>query len=133
MNTEEQIRQRIEAFVRDLQALLVEAARESVVAALGGAVSSSGRRTRRAAAAPRAAKRGRKAGRRRVRRSAEQLAEVQEKVIAVLNKNPGLTSEEIQATLGLEKRELQRPLTLLRNERRIKTKGQKRGMKYYVA
>src|SRR5690606_17883950 len=125
MNTEERIRQRIEAFVRDLQDLLVEAARESVVAALGGAVEPARRRTRRAAA-PRPAKKGRKAGGRRVRRSAEQLADVQEKVIAVLSKKPGLTSEEIQETLGLEKRDLQRPLTLLRNERRIKTKGQKR-------
>ena len=131
MNTEEQIRQRIEAFVRDLQDLLVEAARESVVAALGGAVEPARRRTRRAAPT-RTAKKGRKAGGRRVRRSAEQLAEVQEKVIAVLSKKPGLTSEEIQETLGLEKRELQRPLTLLREERRIKTKGQKRGMKYYA-
>lgn len=131
MNTEQQIRQRIDAFVRDLQALLVEAARESVVAALGGATAPSGRGTRRAAA-PRAKKAGRPSGR-RVRRSAEQLAQVQEKVIAVLTKKPGLTSEEIQENLGLEKKDLQRPLTLLRDERRIKTKGQKRGMKYFAA
>lgn len=67
-----------------------------------------------------------------MRRSAEQLAEVQEKILGVLSKTPGLTSEEIQEALGLEKKDLQRPLTLLRGEKRVKTKGQRRGMKYFA-
>jgi len=67
-----------------------------------------------------------------VRRTAEELAEVQEQVVGLLTKNPGLTSEEIQEALSLEKKDLQRPLTLLRDEKRVKTKGQRRGMKYFA-
>lgn len=136
MNTEQQIRQRIDNFVRDLQALLVDAAKESLMAALGGATPTAARGAQRGSAG-----RGRRGGRRaaaaaasggRVRRSAEQLAEVQEKILGVLSKTPGLTSEEIQEALGLEKKDLQRPLTLLRGEKRVKTKGQRRGMKYFA-
>lgn len=131
MNTEQQIRQRIDNFVRDLQALLVDAAKESLMAALGGAAPVTRAAPRGTAAR---ATRGRKsaapAG--RVRRSAEQLADVQNKILGSLNKNPGMTSEEIQDALGLEKKDLQRPLTLLREEKRVKTKGQRRGMKYFA-
>lgn len=67
-----------------------------------------------------------------MRRTAEELAEVQEQVVGLLTKNPGLTSEEIQEALSLEKKDLQRPLTLLRDEKRVKTKGQRRGMKYFA-
>jgi hypothetical protein len=130
MNTEQQIRQRIDNFVRDLQALLVDAAKESLMAALGGAAPVTRGASRKAAARP---ARGRKAAAGgRVRRSTEQLAEVQDKVLGALNKNPGMTSEEIQDALGLEKKDLQRPLTLLREEKRVKTKGQRRGMKYFA-
>ena len=141
MNTEQEIRQRIEVFVRDLQGLLVEAAKESLVAALGGGGAAP--RTRRGgrqvaqASAPRgrksaAAGKAPRAGKGRVRRSAEELAEVQDRVVGLLGKNPGLTSEEIQEALSLEKKDLQRPLTLLRDEKRVKTKGQRRGMKYFA-
>lgn len=143
MNTEQEIRQRIEVFVRDLQGLLVEAAKESLVAALGAGAPAPQQRRRGRPAAPAPAARARKAGggatkkaakasQGRVRRTAEELAEVQEQVVGLLAKNPGLTSEEIQETLNLEKKDLQRPLTLLREEKRVKTKGQRRGMKYFA-
>lgn len=143
MNTEQEIRQRIEVFVRDLQGLLVEAAKESLVAALGAGAPAPQQRRRGRPAAPAPAARARKAGggatkkaakasQGRVRRTAEELAEVQEQVVGLLTKNPGLTSEEIQEALSLEKKDLQRPLTLLRDEKRVKTKGQRRGMKYFA-
>ena len=121
MNTEQEIRQRIEVFVRDLQGLLVEAAKESLVAALGGGGAAPRQRRRGRPAAQQApaarsrkaggaAKKAAKASQGRVRRTAEELAEVQEQVVGLLTKNPGLTSEEIQEALSLEKKDLQRPL-----------------------
>jgi len=66
-----------------------------------------------------------------VRRNAEQLAEVQERILAVLTEQPGLTSEQLQEAVGLQKQELQRPLQILRDDHKIRTTGQKRAMRYF--
>lgn len=128
MNAEQRIQQTIEIFVQDLRSLLSQAARERLISVLGGekapAARSSGQSSTRTTQRPP------KSGR-RVRRSAEQLGEVQERVLTVLAKTPGLTSEQLQEAVGMEKHELQRPLQLLRDEHKIRTTGQKRAMRYF--
>lgn len=126
MNAEQRIQETINIFVQDLRTLLGQATKERLLSVLGGEESAPAR-------APRAPRAGQKAPRsgRRVRRNAEQLAEVQEQVLAVLGKTPGLTSEQLQDAVGLEKQELQRPLQLLRDEHKIRTTGQKRAMRYF--
>lgn len=129
MNAEQRIQETINIFVQDLRTLLGQATKERLLSVLGGEESAPARAPR----APRAPRAGQKAPRsgRRVRRNAEQLAEVQEQVLAVLGKTPGLTSEQLQDAVGLEKQELQRPLQLLRDEHKIRTTGQKRAMRYF--
>lgn len=127
MNAEQRIQQTIEIFVQDLRALLAQAARERLINVLGSEGTPSGRGAGRAA---RGSQRAPKSGG-RVRRSAEQLAEVQERILSVLAKSPGLTSEQLQAAVGMEKQQLQRPLQLLREEHKIRTTGQKRAMRYF--
>lgn len=138
MNAEQRIQQTIDSFVRDIRALLAEAARDRLLSAFeqqpgraprGRAAAAAKPRKQAARATKRAPKGG---GGRRVRRNAEQLAEVQERILRVLSKNSGgLTSEQLQEAVGLEKQELQRPLQLLRDEHKVRATGQKRAMRYF--
>jgi predicted HTH transcriptional regulator len=128
MNAEQRIQQTIDIFVQDLRALLAQAARERLISVLGGEKAPASRSSAQTSA--RTSQRPPKSGR-RVRRSAEQLGEVQERVLAVLAKSPGLTSEQLQEAVGMQKHELQRPLQLLRDEHKIRTTGQKRAMRYF--
>lgn len=67
----------------------------------------------------------------RVRRTAEDLEKV-EAILDALRKSPGLTSEGIQEAAGMSKPEIQKPLEDQRNAKRVKTKGQRRGMQHYA-
>lgn len=133
MNAEQRIQQTIETFVQDIRALLAEAARERLLSVFEQPEAAAPR-GRSAAAKPKArgGQRQPKSRGRRVRRSPEQLAEVQDRILKVLAKNSGgLTSEELQHAVGLEKQELQRPLQLLREEHKVRVTGQKRAMRYF--
>jgi len=137
MNAEQRIQQVIETFVRDIRALLAEAARERLLSAFDQpkAAAPRGRGRGRVAAGKAKARGGQrppKSRGRRIRRSPEQLAEVQDRILKVLAKNSdGLTSEELQQAVGLGKQELQRPLQLLRAEHKVRVTGQKRAMRYF--
>jgi hypothetical protein len=132
VSTEDKLDIVVSKFVDELTAIIKEAAKEQVLAAL----ASSGF----AAPAPVRGGRGRKAAAaapvpssgRRGRRSAEQLAQIQERIVALLAKEPKLNSEEIQERLGLTKEDIFRPLQLLRESGGVKTVGEKRSMRYYV-
>lgn len=134
----DKINQLIEHFVEDLQRLLAEETRDALFAALSGGQpvtkTRSGRQTaprgqgrKAAVAAPARGKKGK-----RVRRSAEDLEAIQEKILGVLRKQPGPTSEQLQEALRLSKKEIQRPLALLRDNEQVRTEGEKRAMRYYV-
>ena len=83
-----------------------------------------------AAAAPRA-RRG-KGGRLR-RRSATDIAGVVPKVVALLHANPkGLRAEQIRAKLGLDSREMPRPLAEALRKKLVSKKGRKRATTYFA-
>jgi hypothetical protein len=118
----------VSRFVYELTHLIREAAKEQVLAALassGMATSGRGGRGPKGAAAVETTPSGR-----RVRRSADQLAQVQDRIVALLGKETKLTSEEIQGKLGLSKEDIFRPLQLLREEGKLKTVGARRSMRY---
>jgi predicted HTH transcriptional regulator len=119
----------IARFVTDMEALLQQAAKEAVLAALKATQSSPARRGKEKEKEAEVAEPD--TGR-RVRRSAAQLAEVQSKIVKLLQSTPKLTSEEIQEKLGLSKEDIQRPLQLLRDEDKVKAIGERRSMRYFV-
>jgi hypothetical protein len=75
---------------------------------------------------------GRKAGR-VVRRSADALAEVGERIVAALGREPkGIRSEDLRAAIGLSRAEMFRPIGMLLAAGRIRKTGQKRRTVYFV-
>lgn len=131
----DKVQQAVERFVGELRAIIAEEARATLLAALGQPTAR-----RASPAAPRRAQEARhvtgpakRTAGKRVRRSAEDLEAVQEKLLAVLKKQPGANSEQIQEASGLSKADIQRPLTLLREAGDVRTEGEKRAMRYYLA
>ncbi|MCC7172803.1 MAG: hypothetical protein IT459_20310 [Planctomycetes bacterium] len=130
--TTESIRSKIDAFLTEIESLTRQAALDAVRAALSGNASTpapraNGRRVARRAATKPAAPKGKRA-----KRTTEDVAEFGAKILAFVKSNPGCSSEQIQAGLGLSKKDIQLPIIRLREEKRLKTTGQKRGTKYYA-
>lgn len=88
-----------------------------------------------AAAAPAAVPakaRGRKGGR-LLRRSAEDIASLIDQIVSTLAANPkGLRAEQIRDKLGLQSKELPRPLAEALSSRRITKTGEKRATTYFA-
>jgi hypothetical protein len=85
------------------------------------------------AALARSAAKGVTKGGRLMRRSAEELAELVDRIVALLAEHPeGLRAEQIREELGLESKELPRPLSDGLAERRITKSGQKRATTYFA-
>jgi ElaB/YqjD/DUF883 family membrane-anchored ribosome-binding protein len=127
-DTSQQIRDRIEEFVNQLNQLVRQTALESVQDALGsgaGAGRGRGRGAARAAI-------GRGARRKGEKRSSDQIAETTKAVTTYVRKNPGQGVEAIAKGLGTVTKELTLPIRKLVAERQLKTKGQKRATKYFV-
>jgi hypothetical protein len=125
-DTNQQIRDRIEEFVTQLNQLVRQTALESVQDALGsGAGSGRGRGAARAAI-------GRGARRKGEKRSSDQIADTTKAVVTYVRKNPGQGVEAIAKGLGTVTKELTLPIRKLVAERQLKTKGQKRATKYFV-
>ncbi len=127
------IRARVDAFVDDLSVLIREAALESVNEALG-AVSGAKRASRTARKAGASRKPGPKKRRgKRVSRTAEQVAQLCEQMLLAVRKAPGRGLAEIAAEFGEEIKDVRRPMQFLIADGKIRTKGQRRGMKYFAA
>lgn len=89
------------------------------------------------AAAPAAAApsrgRGRKSGGRLSRRSANDIAAIVDQIVGTLEANPdGLRAEQIREQLGLEAKELPRPLNDALSSGRVTKTGQKRATTYFA-
>ncbi|WP_394835808.1 hypothetical protein LVJ94_02620 [Pendulispora rubella] len=96
------------------------------------APSSAGRPSAAAAAASKAPKAAKRGGRLH-RRSEEEIGAVGDKIVSLLKSHPeGLRAEQIRAELGLEAKELPRPLKDLLGAKKLKTKGQKRATTYFA-
>lgn len=128
-----ELRARVDAFVADLSETIRQAALESVRQALGGGASAPaprGRKPAKAAGRKAPARRAKKGG--RVRRSAEDLGQLSTSFLTYVRGNPGQRLEQIGTGMGVDTKELKRPVQLLLADGAIRTEGQRRGTKYFA-
>jgi hypothetical protein len=128
------LRQRLNDLAASFADNVLDAIRTASIDELTGQ-SSGGSRPRAAArptaAAPAAPAAPRKRGGRLARRSAGDIADVIESIVGLLRVSPkGLRAEEIRAKLGLQSKELPRPLKEGLDGGRFAKSGQKRATTY---
>jgi len=128
------LRARIEAFTSDLSTLVKQAALEAVSQALGGAVTAPAKRgpggpAKATSAAP-SAKPARKG--KRAKRTPEDVAKMGEAVVAYVAKNPGQSVEQIGKAIGASTKDLALPVIRMIEAKKLKTKGQRRGTRYFT-
>ena len=128
----------IEQFAAQVQALAKKAALEEVLATLGSQVSAplkrgpgrpKGSGARNAGAAKSAIKPIRKG----TRRSAEDVEAMGATLLSHVKSNPGQRGEQIAAALKSDVGTIRLPMKALIAAKKITTRGQRRGMTYYVA
>jgi len=132
------LRSTISQLANDFAAGVLEAIRgaslEQILAETGGTPARRGRpaaapRSEAGAPAPARPRRGGRLG----RRSAKDIAALVEQIVRLLEAHPeGLRAEQIRQELGLEAKELPRPLTEALSSRRISKEGQKRATTYFA-
>jgi hypothetical protein len=154
-NAENNIKNRVDAFVNDLSDLIRQSALEAVAEALkkGGEVSSApvarrpgrpakvveapvaakpagkpGRPAKSSSAASQAAAAKRRAGE---KRSPVLLAQVTDQVGNHIKSNPGQGVEQIAKALSTTTKELTLPIRKLLGDKKITSKGQKRATRYF--
>lgn len=121
---------------------VIELVRSALVAELGNltlpdgpapAVRARAAAPKRAArrAAPKAASKAAPKAARLERRTSESIAKTLDDIAALLQKQPGLGSEEIQKTLGLARNEVGRPIALGLSSGVLHKTGEKRATKYF--
>ena len=133
--TDHAIRSRIDSFLAELSQLVKQQALEAVHEALGDGAAPRRRRgpgrprgsARRGLGRPRRAAKGK-----RVRRSAEDLAKIGARVLAQVRSKAGPRLEEIGRALKTDTSILKKPVADLFKAKKLKTKGAKRGTKYFV-
>ncbi len=130
-----EIQSRIQSFLSELSALVKLQALEAVHKALGEAVGPrrGPGRSRKVSMRPgRKPRMMAKSGGKRVRRSPEVLQKLQANILAAVKSKQGQRLEEIGRAMKTDTAVLKRPMSLLLAAKKVKTKGQKRGTKYFV-
>lgn len=142
---EQELREQVDAFVVDITAIVRQTTLETVYEALGARDRGSAARapgTRRGPRSGATATRKKKAGRKAAktgarkssgRRTSEDIEQIADELLAHVRAHPGQRLEEISAEIGMPTAELKRPVLLLAGKGRIRTKGQKRGTRYFAA
>jgi hypothetical protein len=125
-DTDREIRTRIDSFLSELSALVKRAALESVNEALGG-----GAPARRGPGRPKGSGGARPRSGGRIRRTADDLAKIGARVLAQVRSNQGQRLEEIGRALRTDTGVLKKPIAVLLAAKKLETKGQKRGTKYF--
>lgn len=150
-SAEKQIRERVDAFVKDLETLIRQAAVEAVADALGVGTAavqaqlgggsrnqpSAGRTAAKraiAAARPDVAPKpkSKAAAGKRTRRSAAEIEALGNAIVAFVSKNPGQRAEQIKKALGLDDADWALPVKKLVDEGQLHTVGEKRATAYSV-
>ena len=130
-----EIRSRITTFVEELSLLVKRQALEAVHAALGEAAGVRPTSSSASAAVgrgrPKAVAKTSTQGK-RVRRSSADLTKLQAGVLAQVRSKQGQRIEDIGRAMKTDTAELKRPVALLLAEKKLKTKGQKRGTMYFT-
>ena len=140
--TDQAIRSRIDSFLSELSGIVRQSALEAVQEALGGGAprrrgpgrpKGSGRRGpgRPPKTGQRRAGRPTRAGK-RIRRSSEDLAKIGARVLAQVRSKAGQRLEEIGRALRTDTSVLKKPVADLLKAKKLKTKGAKRGTRYFV-
>jgi hypothetical protein len=128
-------------FAEELNAMVQRAALERVQAALmGTSTATHSGRGRRASTGGRPMSTGGTAGGttsgktgKRGKRSTAQVAQTGERLMIYIKKNPGLRGEQLASVFKTDSKTIRLPLQRLIAEKKIKTKGQRRGMSYHPA
>ena len=134
MSLKSTIDQLATGFAQAVLAAIRQASLEDILAESGrGSTRSSAapKASSAPAAAPAAARKRR--GGRLARRSPEQIAAVVDSIVSALQKaSSGLRSEQLQKTLGLDKKEITGPLNEALAAKKIRKTGQKRSTTYFA-
>jgi hypothetical protein len=125
MPTSLDLRSRVDSFVQDLEGLIRASALRAVETALGMGAKRGPGRPRGAAKAPRAGK--------RAKRDPQAVLAVAAKVHAAIKARPGSSVEQIGKSLGMQTKQLALPIKKLLAAKKVKTKGQRRGTRYFAA
>lgn len=118
------LRSRVDSFVADLNDLIRKSALDAVHSALGMTAKRGPGRPR--GAAP-VARKGR-----RVKRDPKAVMEVAAKVLAAAKAKPGSSIEQLGAALKMPTKSLALPVRKLIAAKQLKTRGQKRGTRYFA-
>lgn len=127
-NFEQQISQRVRAFVDEITDLARHQAMQALTAALqtGGRGALTARRGSNGAGA-----RGRLASARDGRRSMDEIDAACDALMAEITARPGQRVEQIATTLSARTKDLALPIRKLIKDRRVRTEGQRRATKYF--
>jgi len=124
-----EIRDLVESFAADLTALVRRMALEQVHSALSGSISD-GRMTRGPGRKASASNRARGGG---GKRSSDQVDAFALKILEVVKRKPGLRGEQLSKEMKTDTKSLRLPMLKLIGDKKVKTKGQRRGMMYFAA
>ena len=141
-----EIRDLVEQFAAQIEAMAKRSALEQVVASLGASVGARAnapekrgpgrpKGTTNAASAPVASASGAKIVKVRKgrRRTAEDVGAMGDTLLAHVKANPGQRGEQIAAALKSDVGTIRLPMKALIASKKITTRGQRRGMQYFAA
>jgi hypothetical protein len=121
-----EVRALIDTFASDLETLIKRIALEQVLAALeGGQAPRRGRGPGRP--------KGSGGPKKRVRRTAADVEKMGATLLDYVRANPGSRGEQIAAALKSDVATIRKPMHALIAAKKVKTKGQRRGMTYFLS
>jgi hypothetical protein len=124
---ESSIQESMAAISGDIADVVMDAIRELSLDDIMGSVSGGGR--------PKAAAKAssKSSGGKRVRRSAEALQEVAEQIASYVRKHKdGVSAEQIREELGIERKDIPRPIAEALGQKLISKRGEKRATLYFA-